>query len=146
MKTFSIFTCGNSFVIFSTSRLRRRFSTVTSEEPFERNTPKVVAGRPLRRDSERISATPSCTSAMSDRRAKRPPGRTICVSAELRRGLRAAEHADRLLAAAHLRASAGRIEVQRAQLLVHFTAVMPSACMRAGSSSMRISRFTPPPR
>ena len=43
----------------------------------------------------------------------------ICVSAEVLRRLRAAQHADRLLAAADLGAAAGGVEVQRAQLLVN---------------------------
>ena len=38
---------------------------------------------------------------------------------ERKRGARTAQHADGLLAAAHLRAAAGRIQVQRRQLLVH---------------------------
>jgi len=47
-----------------------------------------------------------------------PPGQGDLASAEGGRGARAAEHADGLLAAAELRAAAGRVQVQRAQLLV----------------------------
>ena len=42
---------------------------VTSEEPRERDTPNVVAGRPFSLPIERTSSTPSLTVAMSSSRA-----------------------------------------------------------------------------
>ena len=83
---------------------------------------------------------------MSQRRAKRSARQHDLRVAERDRRLRAAQHADRLLAAAHLGAPAGRIDIELRSCWLTSTAVMPSACMRAGSRSTRISRSTPPPR
>ena len=56
---------------------------------------------------------------------------------QLQRGVGAAQDPDRLLAVAEVRPAAGQVDVEGVQLLVD---------LRAGSSSTRISRFTPPYR
>ena len=80
--------------------LSTAFATLTSEAPLALKTPKVVAGRPLSRAMVRTSAMPSCTSAISRRRTNLPPGSNDLRIAERLRRLGAAEHANRLLAAA----------------------------------------------
>jgi hypothetical protein len=117
-----------------------RRATLTSEAPLALNTPKAVAGRPLSRAMERTSSTPSRTSAISRRRTNLPAAHDDLRVREILRALRAAQHADRLLAAADLGAPAGGIEIERAQLLVDLDRGEAQACMRAGSSSTRISR------
>ncbi len=132
-------------MIFSISAATA-FSTVTSDEPFERNTPKFVAGRPLSFEMPRISATLSRTSAMSESRAMRPPRRMMFVSASCSAVF--APPSTRIACSPPPTCArppgTSRLSVRSCAFTS--TAVMPSACMRAGSSSMRISRLTPPPR
>ena len=147
VKTCVIVTCGFSLRDLARAPSRRPLSTLTSEEPLALTTPKVVAGRPLRR-AMRADLADAVVHVGDVARGARsgPPGSMICVSPSAQRGARAAQHADRLLAAAELGAAAGGVEVELRSCWLTSTAVMPSACMRAGSSSTRISRLTPPPR
>ena len=81
------------------------------------STAKVVAGRPL--SARSCGSRRRCRAPRPDPTGARSARREHDLRvAELRGRARPAEHADRLLAAAHLRAAAGGVEVEVAQLLV----------------------------
>ena len=145
VKTCLMVTSGFSLRILAISASTSAM-TVMSEVPLAFRMLKVVAGRPSRRASERISPTLSLTFARSESRAKRPPGSMICVSPSAC-AVRASPSTRIACSPPPTWARPpGESRLSERSCWLTCAAVTPSACMRAGSSSTRISRLTPPPR
>ena len=117
-----------------------------SETPLDLYRENAVAGRPFKACELRVSATPSCTSAISRSRTDLSPGTMMRVSPSCFGGFGAPQHANCLFAAADLGAAAGRVQVDLAQLLIHFDGGQAQRLEPAGSDSTRISRSKPPMR
>ena len=123
-----------------------RSSTVTSDAPRALKTPNVVATRPFRRVKERCSPTSSRTSAISSSRTFVPLVRRICVLA--RSKAVEAEPSTRIACSPPPTCARppGALRLSERSCWFTSVAVIPSACIRAGSRLTRISRVKPPPR
>src|SRR5205823_3701012 len=99
-----------------------------------------------RNTTSTASTEPSSSAPSAERRAKRPPGRAIC--APPRAAAVRAPPSTRMACSPppSWARPPGESRFSERSCSLTSAAVMPSACMRAGSSSTRISRLTPPPR